>query len=120
MKITQYLHTAILVSNLEKAEYFYGQILGLAKVDRVLNYPGVWYQLGNYQIHLIVHPNFAATLTNEEKLGRNPHIAFAVDNLNEAIKKLESSGYFVEKSRSGRAAFFTQDSDGNVIEISQV
>jgi glyoxylase I family protein len=39
MKITQYLHTAILVSDLSKAENFYGQVLGLTRVDRVLKYP---------------------------------------------------------------------------------
>lgn len=120
MKITQCLHTAILVSDLEKAEYFYGQVLGLEKVDRVLNYPGVWYQLGDFQLHLIAHPNFAMTLSNDDKRGRNPHVALAVDKLNEAIEKLENFGYSIEKSRSGRAAFFTQDPDGNVIEISQV
>ncbi|EAM49881.1 conserved hypothetical protein [Crocosphaera watsonii WH 8501] len=47
MTIIQCLHTAILVSDLEKAEHFYGDILGLEKVDRPLKYPGVWYQIGN-------------------------------------------------------------------------
>ncbi|HEY9300821.1 MAG TPA: VOC family protein, partial [Phormidium sp.] len=54
MQITQCLHAAILVSDLERAEQFYGNVLGLSKVDRVLKFPGAWYQVGEFQIHLIV------------------------------------------------------------------
>ncbi|MEO8894197.1 MAG: VOC family protein, partial [Coleofasciculaceae cyanobacterium] len=39
MQISQCLHTAILVSDLEKAEYFYSNILGLSKVECILKYP---------------------------------------------------------------------------------
>jgi catechol 2,3-dioxygenase-like lactoylglutathione lyase family enzyme len=47
MQIIQSLHTAILVTDLERSEYFYSQVLGLNKVERPLKYPGVWYQIGN-------------------------------------------------------------------------
>ncbi len=120
MQVTKCLHTAILVSDLEKAEEFYSNVIGLSKVDRILKYPGVWYQVGEYQIHLIVHPNLKRELQNQEKWGRNPHIAFAVANLGEAIARLESGGHQVQMSSSGRPAFFTHDPDGNIIEISQV
>ena len=53
MQITQCLHAAILVSDLERAEHFYGNVLGLPKVDRQLKFTGAWYQIGNFQIHLI-------------------------------------------------------------------
>lgn len=119
MKITQCLHTAILVSNLEKAEYFYSRILGLPKVPRPLNYPGAWYQIGEYQFHLMVHQDLKTQRYNQEKWGRNPHIAFAVDNLEAAKKRLQSEGYSFQMSSSGRAALFAQDPDGNIIEISQ-
>lgn len=109
----------MLVSDLEKSEHFYGEILGLEKVNRVLKYPGVWYQVGEYQIHLIVHDNLNIVLPNQEQWGRNNHLALGVDNLDEAIENLESKGYLVQKSRSGRKAFFTKDPDGNIIEISQ-
>ena len=85
MTIIQCLHTAILVSDLEKAEHFYGDILGLEKVDRPLKYPGVWYQIGNYQIHLMVHSGFNFSLSNQEKWGRNHHFALGTDNLNDII-----------------------------------
>ena len=118
MQIDRCLHSALLVSNLERAEYFYGTVLGLPKVDRTLNFPGVWYQVGAYQIHLIVDTNLQVNLQNEEKWGRNPHLAFSIDNLEAAKARLENSGFSVQTSASGRAALFTRDPDGNVIELS--
>ncbi|HBE20487.1 MAG TPA: glyoxalase [Cyanobacteria bacterium UBA11149] len=119
MKITQCLHTAILVSDLEKAEDFYTNILGLSKINRILKYPGAWYQLGNFQIHLIQDSQIKNKLQNPAKWGRNPHIAFSVTNLDEAKNQLLESGYPMQMSASGREALFTQDPDGNIIEISQ-
>ncbi len=120
MQITQCLHAAVLVSDLEKAEHFYGNVLGLPKVERSLRFPGAWYQIGEFQIHLIVEPNATRELQNAEKWGRNPHIAFGVANLDEAKDRLQSHGHSMQVSASGRAALFTQDPDGNMIEISQV
>lgn len=120
MKIIKSLHTAFLVSNLEKSEYFYSHILGLSKVDRVLKYPGIWYQIGDYQIHLILDTTWQQNLQNEEKWGRNPHIAFATDNFKSIEEHLINCGYIFQTSASGRAALFVKDPDGNVIEISQV
>ncbi|MBD2297848.1 VOC family protein [Nostoc sp. FACHB-87] len=118
MQITQSLHTAILVTDLERAENFYTQVLGLSKIDRSLKYPGAWYQVGDYQVHLIVASTVPTDNPNE-KWGRNPHIAFAVADLEQAKQELLSQNYLIQASASGRSAIFTQDPDGNVIEISQ-
>lgn len=118
MQIIQPLHTAILVTDLEKAENFYGTILGLSKIERSLKYPGAWYQVGNYQLHLIV-ANTVPTDNPNQKWGRNPHIAFCVANLDTAKQELLDHNYSVQLSASGRAALFTQDPDGNIIELSQ-
>jgi catechol 2,3-dioxygenase-like lactoylglutathione lyase family enzyme len=120
MQISQCLHTAIIVSDLEIAEDFYGRILGLAKVDRSLKYPGAWYQVGNYQIHLIVGSNERSPLQNAEKWGRNPHIALGAIDLEAAKQELVTGNYPMQTSASGRAAIFTQDPDGNIIELSQI
>lgn len=120
MKILKYLHTAILVSDLTKSEYFYSEILGLSKVDRSLKYAGVWYQLDNFQIHLIVKPKLNNKLINQDKWGRNPHIALAIDNLEEVKNHLENHGYSVQMSASGRKALFTQDPDGNILELTEI
>jgi catechol 2,3-dioxygenase-like lactoylglutathione lyase family enzyme len=119
MKITQTLHTAILVTNLEHSEHFYGTILGLSKIDRTLKYPGAWYQLGNYQIHLIVSPS-VPTENQNEKWGRNPHIAFSVVDLEAAKTELQNHNYPFQASASGRPAIFIKDHDNNIIELSQI
>ncbi|MDP5337612.1 MAG: VOC family protein [Nodularia sp. (in: cyanobacteria)] len=118
MQINQSLHTAILVTNLEKSENFYGKVLGLSKIDITLKEPGAWYEVDNYQIHLIVATT-VATDNPQEKWGRNPHIAFAVADLDVAKQELLNQNYPIQVSASGRAALFTQDPDGNIIELSQ-
>lgn len=120
MQITQCLHAAILVTDLEKAEHFYGTILGLSKIERTLKYPGAWYQVGDFQIHLIVDAKFHTEYQNPEKWGRNRHIAFSVANLEAALAELQANGCEVQMSASGRAALFTRDPDGNIIELSQM
>lgn len=117
MQLLACLHTAILVSDLETAERFYGSILGLTKVDRALKFPGAWYEVAGYQIHLMVGET--PELYNPEKWGRNRHIAFSVTDLNAAKDHLLAHHCPVQMSASGRSALFTQDPDGNVIEISQ-
>ena len=118
MKIHRCLHTAILVSNLEKAEHFYGTVLGLTKIERELRFPGAWYEIDGYQIHLMLGE--APPLHNPEKWGRNRHVAFAVEDVEMAKAHLLAHGCLVQTSASGRPALFTQDPDGNVIEMSQM
>ena len=119
MQITQCLHTAVLVSDLDRSEYFYGTILGLPKVERPLKFPGTWYQIGDYQIHLIVAATVPPTVVDLERLGRNRHLAFGVTDLEAAKAELLNHNWTVQMSASGRPALFTQDPDGNVIELSQ-
>jgi glyoxylase I family protein len=120
--IDQYLHTAVTVRDLDAAIYFYGTVLGLERVNRALRFPGAWYQLGEIQIHLIVpeqvtaHP---AILDSDKKWGRTPHLAFRVANLDKAKEQLLQHNCPIQSSASGRPALFTQDPDGNVIELSQ-
>ena len=118
MKITRSLHAAILVSELEKADYFYGTILEIPQAERSLNFPGTWYQLGDCQIHLIRASAVIPDLVNNEKWGRNRHLAFSVDNLEEFKQKLSDNNCTFQMSSSGRAALFVQDPDGNIIELS--
>lgn len=119
MQITQSLHTALLISNLEESEHFYGNVLGLSKIDRILKFPGVWYQVGNFQIHLILAATVIPDAVDHEKLGRNRHLAFSVANLEAAKEQLIAHNCQIQMSASGRSALFTQDPDGNIIELSQ-
>ena len=120
MQITKCLHTALLVADLARAEHFYGTVLGLPKAERPLNFPGAWYQVADYQIHLIVADSVPTDLVNLEKLGRNRHLAFSVTDLTAAKEQLLAHGCSIQMSASGRPALFTQDPDGNVIELGEI
>lgn len=127
MEIVQALHVALNVSDLAVAEQFYGQVLGLPRVDRNLKFPGVWYQIGAFQVHLIPvaatpaegEAGEIAPLWDQARWGRNRHLAFAVLDLAQAHQQLIDAGCPVQLSASGRAALFTQDPDGNLIELSE-
>ncbi len=114
------LHAAINVSNLAAAEHFYGTILGLDKVERTLKFAGTWYQLGSFQIHLIVAERNYSKPASEEKWGRQAHLAFAIADLEAAKQRLMAANVPMQASSSGRAAVFIQDPDGYVIELSQL
>jgi catechol 2,3-dioxygenase-like lactoylglutathione lyase family enzyme len=120
MKISRCLHVALLVSDLERAEHFYGRVLGLQKVERSLKFPGAWYEIDGFQIHLMVNPSPDAELRDREKWGRNPHVAFSVTDLQAAKEQLLTNGCEIQASASGRAALFTRDPDGNVVELSEM
>lgn len=116
------LHAALLVSDLARAEAFYGDALGLMRAPRSLDFPGTWYQIGEFQIHLIVGIVGAAgerAPGNPHKWGRNAHLAFAVADLEAVRSRLEAGGYALQPSSSGRAAVFARDPDGNIIELAQ-
>ena len=121
IEVTSCLHVAVMVSNLNRSIKFYSNILGLKKVDRDLKYPGIWYQIGDLQIHLIEDLNYQPNLTiNLVKSTRNPHIALGVRDLEVAKQQLLTADCVVKMSNSGRAALFTQDPDGNAIELTLV
>jgi glyoxylase I family protein len=117
IEIVGCLHAAVLVSRLDRSIEFYEGILGLSRIDRSLNYPGAWYQIGDVQVHLIEDVNYQAPKIDLLKSTRNPHIALGVRDLTAAKEQLLAANCIVKMSNSGRAALFTQDPDGNAIEL---
>ncbi len=121
IEVVSCLHAAIIVSNIDRSIEFYTNILGLTRVDRLLNYPGAWYQIGDFQIHLIEDVNYRAEHQIDlMKSTRNPHIALAIQDLEAAKQQLLAANCVVKMSNSGRAALFTQDPDGNAIELTWI
>jgi glyoxylase I family protein len=120
MTITAFLHAALVVTDLEKSDYFYGTILGLPVVDRQLKFPGRWYQIGEFQVHLIADGGLPDRSNKPEKWGRDRHLAFTVTDLDAMQTKLTEAGYPCQASASGRAALFVHDPDGNAIELNQL
>jgi glyoxylase I family protein len=119
MSILGFLHAALVVTDLEASQTFYGTLLGLSVIERPLGFPGIWYQIGAVQIHLIQAEQVIPDLGNAEKWGRNRHLAFAVDHLEDIKQTLQQAGYPLQASASGRPAIFVKDPDGNLIELSQ-
>ncbi len=117
IEIVGCLHAAVLVSNLDRSIEFYEGVLGLSRIDRSLNYPGAWYQIGDVQIHLIEDLNYSPPNIDLNKSTRNPHIALGVRDLTITKAQLLAANRIVKMSNSGRAALFTQDPDGNAIEL---
>ena len=112
-------HCSLIVENTEKALEFYHGILGL-EVDESrpdLGYPGAWLKVGDGQIHLLEVPNPDSADNRPEHGGRDHHVALRVLDLNKLILRLEQSGIAYSKSKSGRAALFCRDHDGNAIEL---
>ncbi len=120
MSITAFLHAALVVTDLEKSDHFYGTLLGLPVVDRQLKFPGRWYQIGDFQVHLIADGGLPDQSAKPEKWGRDRHLAFTVTDLAAIQTKLMEAGYPCQASASGRAALFVHDPDGNTIELNQL
>lgn len=123
MKIQFLHHVSVLVSDLEAALLFYQGIIGLrpdpTRPD--LGYPGAWLQVGAQQIHLMELPMPETGREPGREPGRHGgrdwHAALVVSGLPELESRLVEAGVAYTRSRSGRAALFCRDPDGNAWEF---
>lgn len=122
IEITQFLHTGLIVSDLDKSRAFYEGLLGLRpdpkRPDR--EFAGVWYDIGPNQIHLMVVENPYAQVQRPAHGGRDIHLAMHVKDIEAVVAALDAAGVPYTKSKSGRAAVFCRDPDGNALEFSQL
>jgi glyoxylase I family protein len=65
---------------------------------------------------LLQLPNPDAAAQRPEHGGRDRHVAFVVDDLQGLQTRLDVAGVPYTRSRSGRAALFCRDPDGNALE----
>jgi len=128
LKLNRIHHIAIICSDYEKSKHFYSEILGLKIVREVYRAERDSYKLdlavGNqYQIELFSFPNPPTRPSRPEALGLR-HIAFEVDNIDEAISHMEKYGINVEPVRidelTGKRFTFFADPDGLPIEFYEV
>lgn len=112
-------HVSLIVADTEAALAFYHELLGipLAVGRPELGFPGAWLQLGAQQIHLLELANPDPVTGRPEHGGRDRHVALAVDDLAAVCQCLEARGIAYTRSRSGRAALFCRDPDGNAVEL---
>lgn len=113
-------HVSFRVSDLDKAEKFYADVLGCRVIDRPdLGFPGRWMRVGEtVEIHLVT----SADAIDEHASAPTPngmanHVAFAVADLTAASNHLRRLGHEIGASEVGLAQIFVHDPDGNVIEL---
>jgi len=112
-------HVSLLVRDLDRARVFYEDLLGLqANPARPeLGFPGIWYRIGAAEIHLLCLPNPDPVVGRPEHGGRDRHVAFQVNDLAPFRARLDAAGLPYSLSRSGRAALFCRDPEGNAVEL---
>jgi len=125
LKINRVHHIAIICSDYERSKHFYTQILGFKIVAENYRAERKSYKLdlavGNqYQIELFSFPDPAKRPSRPEAAGLR-HLAFEVDNINEAIASITADGVEAEPIRvdefTGKRFTFFADPDGLPIEF---
>lgn len=113
-------HASMLVKNTEKSLQFYAGVLEMRTVSRPdLDFPGAWLAAGEQQIHLLELPNPDPVESRPAHGGRDRHLAFRVADLTSLMDRLDQAGIAYTLSKSGRAALFCRDPDGNGLEFIQ-
>lgn len=114
-------HVSLLISDLERSQSFYQEILGLSLIERpALKFDGLWFALNEdatQQLHLLLLPNNMTQRLPPEHVGRDGHFALLVEDLSAYIERASRAGFSHTQSRSGRDAAFLRDPDGNGIEL---
>ncbi len=117
IQVKEYNHIGIVVRDLEKCMWFYGEVLGLKSIPRPpFNFPGHWYQVGpSCQLHLMVY---------EETIPQTMrHIAVEVEDFEAAVRELKGKKIGIVdgpgKRFDGSDYLFCKDPDGNLVEITR-
>jgi glyoxylase I family protein len=121
MTIESLHHVSVVVTDLVVAKAFYTEVLGLRELPRpAFNFEGAWYELGERQLHLIVHPPARTVRGTTEIDSRDGHFAVRVSDYDETLAYLKSRGVTVRESRQNVTPWsqlYITDPDGNVIEL---
>lgn len=131
MKIQGLGHAALLVKDLERSRYFYGQVLGMQEVPRpaaMKRIPGAWFRKGSAEIHLIGEAEPGRTVQvqpgyrhDEVADGYGSHIAFVVNDLEEARQHLRTYGIEViggpRPRGDGVMQMYISDPDDYMVEL---
>ena len=125
MKLNKIHHIALIVSDYETSKHFYTEILGLQILNETFRTERNSYKLdlaldGAYIIELFSFPDYARRPSYPEALGLR-HLAFEVDDINEASAELQAKNIPTEPIRideiTGRKFFFFSDPDGLPLEL---
>jgi len=124
MRLNKIHHIAIIASNYEVSKKFYTEILGLEVIREVYRKERDPYKLdlklGDSEIELFSFPNAPVRPSYPEARGLR-HLAFEVDNIDEAIAELNLHGIECEPIRidefTGKRFTFFEDPDKLPLEL---
>ena len=125
LKLNKVHHIAIICSDYARSKHFYTEVLGLKVLQEVFREERNSYKLdlevgGQYQVELFSFPNPVARPTRPEAAGLR-HLAFEVDQIDEAVAHIRRHGVIVEPIRidefTGKRFTFFADPDGLPIEF---
>jgi glyoxylase I family protein len=125
MKLKNVHHIAIICSDYAKSKTFYTEVLGLQIIREVYRKERDSYKLdlslnGTYLIELFSFLSPPQRPSYPEAAGLR-HLAFAVDDLEQAVRELNDRGVQVEPVRidtiTGKKCTFFQDPDGLPLEL---
>ena len=124
MRLNKIHHIAIIASNYEVSKKCYTEILGLEVIREVYRKERDSYKLdlklGDSEIELFSFPNAPVRPSYPEARGLR-HLAFEVDNIDEAIAELNLHGIECEPIRidefTGKRFTFFEDPDKLPLEL---
>ncbi len=112
-------HMSFPVRDLQRSREFYEGVLGLRQKPRPdFGFPGVWYQAGPCEVHLIQAPEGVDVGAPPESL--NPmgrHAAFGIADYESALAHLRERGLEVLETSRESGQMWVKDPDGHVIEL---
>ena len=135
IKVVELHHHGIRIGTtpdeVESARQFYTDVLGLhtdSHRPNIPSIPGFWMYVGQgeqtAQIHLMGAKGMSPMARSEKEDPTLPHVALAVENIQEAREELERRGiwYWQIQGLVGQNAnqIFVRDPFGNVIELHQL
>jgi glyoxylase I family protein len=125
LKLNRIHHIAVICSDYKKSKAFYTEVLGLHIVQEFFREERNSYKLdleiaGQYQVELFSFPDPPARPSGPEAAGLR-HLAFEVDNVEEAVAHLVQKGVIAEPIRidplTGKRFTFFADPDGLPLEF---
>ena len=116
-------HASFLVADVKQSLVFYCDVLqmDLNETRPALAFDGAWIDFSDsgQQLHLMQLPNPDSAEGRPEHGGRDKHVALVVEDIAKLEQRLIDANVDFTKSKSGRAAFFCRDPDGNALEFAE-
>ena len=110
-------HASICVTDVARSRQFYEGLLGFTPAQRPdFPFPGMWYALGEGQLHLIQREHWPGHGDSVHTINAaDPHFAIQVDDLGAVRRRIEAAG--LEVLAFGDEQMWVLDPDGNTVEV---